>query len=101
MLGNVVNDTVSADPTERNRNMEHPVETRRTLRIICLCGLAGILLDIDHIIAFIYYYPLPTENLNLRIFHTPVIVIVSVIILSTCAYLAGLYIKLVLRRSSR
>ena len=76
------------------------MEARSPLRIICLCGLAGILLDIDHLIALVYYYPLPAENLNLRIFHTPVLIIVSIAILGTCAYLGRLYIKLVLKRSS-
>jgi len=80
--------------------MEHHLETRRTLRIICLCGICGVLLDIDHIIAFLYYYPLPTEHLNLRIFHTPVLIITCLAILGTCAYLGRLYIKLVLKRSS-
>lgn len=76
----------------------------------CLSGIAGVLVDADHVIA--YYFPqlpyhqwFPAPQLQqwvplerLRPFHPQLLLISGIIIFGLCAYLARLYIKSVLKR---
>lgn len=62
------------------------------LLIILLCGLAGILIDLDHPIA---YYLL--KNPNGRFLHGPVFVIGCTIFGACVSCMAGLYAWMVLK----
>ena len=61
------------------------------LWVILLCGLAGILVDIDHPIA---YYLIP--EWSGRFLHKPLLIISGIVLCGFCAYCAGLYIRMVL-----
>lgn len=72
------------------------VETRRALCVFGLCGLASVLVDVDHVIAlFLWKTGLPgiTEG---RILHTPVFIMACIGICCMVSRLRGLYSKLVL-----
>ncbi len=76
--------------------MEINLGSRRTLWIIGLCGLAGILVDIDHVIAlFIWRYINPSISEG-RIWHTPLFIISCISICYLVSRPRGLYTKLVL-----
>lgn len=73
-----------------------PLETRSALRLFGLCGLTGVLVDIDHIIAILLwksFIPGITEG---RIFHTSLFIVCCLAICYLGAYFARLYFKLVL-----
>lgn len=61
------------------------------LWVILLCGLVGVLVDIDHLIS---YYLIPRQRG--RFLHTPLLIISCVALLGCSAYLGGLLIKMVL-----
>lgn len=63
------------------------------LWVIVLCGVIGILVDIDHPIA--YYW---LRSLDGQFLHTPLLIASGVVLCGCCAYLGGLCIKLVLGR---
>jgi len=75
-----------------------------------LCGIVGVLVDTDHIIAYLIpqwqyhqWFPAPqlhpwVEPFALRAFHPQIFLVSSIIIFCMVSYLAGLYIKLVLKR---
>ena len=63
------------------------------LWVILLCGVAGILVDLDHPIA--YYW---LKGLNGRFLHTPLLIASCIVFLGCCAYIGGLLITLVLGR---
>ena len=68
-------------------------------RIICYSGLAGILVDIDHIIFWIVQYFTKGElAFTGRVLHTPLLIGSGIVLLGCGAYLGGLYIKYLLRR---
>lgn len=62
------------------------------LWVILLCGLVGVLVDIDHFIA--HYW---LTDLDARFLHTPLLIISCVILGGCCAYIAGLYSWMVLK----
>ena len=62
------------------------------LWVILLCGLVGILVDLDHFIA--HYW---LTELDARFFHTPLLIVSCVILGSCSAYIAGLYLRMVLK----
>ncbi len=55
------------------------------LYVIGICGVVGVLVDLDHIIAF-----------GGRFLHTPLLIGSGVILIGCCAYIAGLHIRMVL-----
>jgi len=61
------------------------------LWIILLCGLVGILIDIDHPIA--YYW---IRDLDGRFLHTPLLIASCVVLCGCGAYIGGLLIRMVL-----
>ena len=60
-----------------------------------LCGATGVLVDIDHPIA---YYLL--QEAGGRFLHAPLLFVGGIVLCCLGAYLGGLFIKLVLRRKS-
>ncbi len=60
-----------------------------------LCGIAGLLVDIDHPIA---YYLL--QEASGRFLHTPILIVGGIVLCCLGTYLAGLFIRLVLRKKS-
>jgi len=61
------------------------------LWVILLCGLAGVLVDIDHPIA---YYLIP--EWSGRFLHTPLLIGSSIVLCGCCAYIGGLLLRMVL-----
>lgn len=62
------------------------------LWVILLCGLAGLLVDIDHPIS--YYW---LTDLSKTFLHTPLLLISCIVLCSCGTYLGGLLIRMVLR----
>ena len=76
--------------------METHLDVRGALRIILWCGIAGVLVDFDHLISlFIWRYinPSITEG---RIWHTPLFILSCIGICYLGSRLGGLHTKLVL-----
>ena len=67
------------------------MDAKRAFCTFCVCGITGVLVDIDHIISW------STKGLEGRFLHTPLLIFAGGIILITCAYLGRLYIKRLLR----
>ncbi len=61
------------------------------LWVILLCGILGVLVDIDHPIAH-YFIP----EWSGRFLHTPLLIISCCMFIGISTYCAGLYIRLVL-----
>ena len=62
------------------------------LWVIVLCGVIGILVDLDHPIA--YYW---LTKFNGQFLHTPLLIISCVVLCGCGAYIGGLLIRVVLR----
>jgi len=72
------------------------MEGSRALRIFGICGLASVLVDLDHLIAIIlwrFWFPQITEG---RIWHTPLFILVGSAICYMVSYHGGLRARLVL-----
>jgi hypothetical protein len=67
----------------------------RSLSVICLCGLVGILPDIDHVVAFFIGVPKEADH---RIWHLPLLIGVGIVMLCLGAFSAGLYFGAVLKK---
>ena len=65
---------------------------RVPLWVIGTCGLVGVLVDLDHFIA--YYW---LTGLNGRFLHTPLLIVSGVVFLGCCAYIARLLLRMVLK----
>jgi hypothetical protein len=70
--------------------------TDKTLRIVFICGAAGVALDIDHPI---HFYLIP--ELDGRFLHTPALYFFSCIIACLLLYSSGIYLLQYLRKLSR
>lgn len=68
---------------------------RTSLFVGFLCGIAGVLVDIDHPIA-----NYTNKELDGRFLHTPILVISSVVFCFNLARIGRLYNKKVLRRKN-
>jgi len=66
------------------------------LCIFGVCGLVGVLLDFDHFIALVIWRYWNPRLANGRLLHTPVLVIVSLLICVMVSYIGGLYLKSIL-----
>ena len=62
------------------------------LWVILLCGLVGVLVDIDHFIA--HYW---LTDLDARFLHTPLLIISCAVLCCCGACIAGLLIRMVLK----
>lgn len=60
-----------------------------TLLVGVLCGIVGILVDIDHLISHF-------NGRSGHFLHTPILIIAGIIICGALAYLGGLLIRMVL-----
>jgi hypothetical protein len=70
----------------------------KSLPLVCLCGLVGILLDIDHVAA--YFQGIP-QGADVRIWHIPILIGVGIVMLCLSALSGGLYIRTVLVAKGR
>ena len=62
------------------------------LWVIGLCGFIGVLIDLDHLIA--YYW---LRGFDGRFLHTPLLITCSIILFGLGTYIAGLLIWMVLK----
>jgi len=70
------------------------LQRRTPFLVFGLCGLVGVLPDLDHVLA----YEKGWDYLLVRPLHTPILIISSIILGGCLALLGGLLIKLVLKR---
>ncbi len=74
------------------------MDAGRTFRVICYCGIIGVLVDIDHVIAWAVHYISNGETvLSSRFLHTPLLIGAGTLILIMLSYYSGLYIKYLLK----
>lgn len=78
------------------RNTGKLVDGHRALCVIGLCGLIGVLVDVDHAISLLLWRYLLPEITEGRILHTPLLIISCLVICGLGACRSGLYPKLVL-----
>jgi len=76
--------------------METHLDARSTLRIICWCGIAGILVDFDHFISLLIWRYVNSGISEGRIWHTPLFILSCIGICYLVSRLRGLHNKLVL-----
>jgi hypothetical protein len=74
------------------------METYSTFRIFWICGLAGVLVDLDHPYAILLNKTLYPSVVEGRLFHPLLFLIACFIILSLGTCIGRLYLELVLRR---
>lgn len=70
------------------------LQRRNALLISLGLGLAGILPDVDHIVA----YEKGWDYLLVRPWHTPILIGASIVLGCCCAYCGGLFIRMVLKK---
>lgn len=73
--------------------IKRTMESHSALCVIGICGLVGISLDIDHLIAFLLGWSLK----DYRWLHMPVFIVCCVCLCFVSAYLGRLFVKLVLK----
>jgi len=72
------------------------METSCALLIFGLCGLAGVLVDTDHLVSILLWKTVDSSITEGRIFHTPLFILACVVICYLVSCVAGLHAKLVL-----
>lgn len=72
------------------------MERHTALRIFGLCGLAGLLVDLDHFVSLLLWSKTNIGISEGRIFHTPILIISCLAICYLVSRIPGLYSKLVL-----
>ena len=78
--------------------MGFSMDAKRTFCVICYCGLIGVLVDFDHIIALAIRYVSYGETIySTRFLHTPLLIGSGLVLLGCCTYYSGLYIKYILK----
>ncbi len=70
-------------------NRNNSVKVRGALYVSIMCGVAGVLPDIDHVISY-WIHPLSESR---RIYHDAILVVCCIVLCSLIAYCGGLYIK--------
>ncbi len=73
--------------------MEVSMEAFGALCIFGICGLVSVLLDFDHFIAITIWRYWNPKFANGRFLHTPILIIVSLLICLMATYIGGLYYK--------
>jgi len=76
--------------------MENRLDARGALRIVGLCGLVGVLVDIDHFVSLVVWRYVDSGITEGRIWHTPVFIMACGLICYLVSRLGGLHAKLVL-----
>ncbi len=69
------------------------MDARSPLGAGIYCGIAGVLVDADHLIK-IFFIP----EASWRIFHTPFLLASCIVLLGCGTYIGGLYFRCVLKR---
>jgi len=83
----------------KQQGMGFSMDASRTFRIICYCGIIGVLVDIDHIIVWAIWYISQGETIySTRFLHTPTLIGSGIVLCGCCAYIGRLYLKYILRR---
>lgn len=73
----------------------------RTFWVVCLCGLAGVLVDIDHVISYVFFPQLLQQDDTLgRFLHTPIALGSGIVLFLAGACVLGFCISLFLRDTS-
>lgn len=72
------------------------METASALLIFGLCGIVGVLVDVDHALALILWRTVAPGIVEGRIWHTPVFILACIGICCLVSHITGLYPKLVL-----
>jgi hypothetical protein len=83
-------DTENAGLHIRNRSMSHNLLRGNALLVFWFCGIAGVLVDIDHPISYLL-------NLPGRFLHTPLLIASSLVLCGCGAYLGGLLVGKILK----
>ena len=93
-----MSDSIPKQCRTRQR-MGFSLDAGRALRIGLWCGLAGVLVDIDHIIFWIVQYFSKGElSYTGRFLHSPLLIASGIVLLSCGAYLGGFFFKCVLKK---
>lgn len=69
------------------------MELRHALLVGLMCGLVGVLVDLDHIVAYYAGYPAGSG----RVFHEHILIASGIMLCGLIAYLAGLLGKAILK----
>ena len=80
----------------RGGGSENRLDARSALRIVGLCGLVGVLVDLDHLISLIVWRYVNSGITEGRIWHTPLFLIACAGICYLVSRIGGLHFKLVL-----
>lgn len=72
------------------------LEKSTALRIFGICGIAGVLVDLDHAISLLLWWYHNPEVSEGRIWHTPLLIISCIGVCYLVSHLPGLHGKLVL-----
>jgi hypothetical protein len=87
----VLKDTENVGLHLTNRHRLHNLQSRNALLAFCYCGIAGVLIDIDHPIGYLLDIPG-------RFLHTPLLIASSLVLCGCSAYLGGLLVGKVLKQ---
>ena len=70
-------------------SLHHPVRTT-PLRVFCVCGLVGLLVELDHVVSYVY------QGQASRFAHQGIMLASSVILIIAGTYIGGLILGMVL-----
>lgn len=75
-------------------NLVYNTKFKSSFRYFWICGIIGILIDTDHVIAHIFSIS------NSRFAHPYIMLVVCIMLCFVCAYLGRLYFKFILIKNS-
>jgi hypothetical protein len=87
----VLKDTENVGLHIRNKPRSHNLLRGNALLAFGFCGIAGVLVDIDHPIGYLL-------DLPGRFLHTPLLIVSSLVLCGCGAYLGGLLVGKILKR---
>ena len=82
----------------RGRMVQFPLEARSAFRIFWICGLASVLVDLDHAYAMVLYFTIYPSVVEGRILHPLIFFVTCCLIGYLLSYLGRLYFGHILRR---
>lgn len=92
-----MSDSVYKNDNRRNR-MGFSMDARRAFHLVCYFGIAGVLVDIDHVIAWAVRYLSNGETIySTRFLHTSILFGSGIVLLGCGAYLGRLYLQYILK----